>query len=147
MTSYKISVPLRVHVGGKNPWFPLNLNRFRNSHFHVLNKAKKQFASEIALECSQMPCIERCHIHYTIYPMNKRMFDLDNPVSIQAKFFQDVLVETKRIIDDNYNIVVSSSNSFGSIDNDSPRCEIEIFPLKLNQYIKQVISEQGTKRI
>ena len=136
---------MRVHVGGKNPWFPLNLNRFRNSHYHVLNKAKIQFKEEIALRCSQMPCVERCHIHYTIYPVNKRMFDLDNVVSILSKFFQDVLTDDDegkkipRIIDDDYKHVVSGSYSFGEIDKLNPRCECEVIPLEPNQYIKQVM--------
>ena len=88
-----------------------------------------------------MSPIERCHIHYTIYPKNKRLFDLANVHSVVAKFFEDALVESGAIPEDNYNHVVSGSYSFGEISKENPRCECEVIPLEPNQFIKQEITE------
>lgn len=65
-------------------------------------------------------------IVYTLYPKTKHLSDLDNVCSVHAKFFQDALVELKKIPDDNYNYIVSTKFLFGSIDPENPRVEIDI---------------------
>jgi Holliday junction resolvase RusA-like endonuclease len=121
---YEINVPLRVMVG-KKP-FMLNLNTYRNAYYQILNQAKKNFKELIKPQLHKLPVLGKITIHYTIYYKDKRKFDLDNIVSVIAKFFQDALVENGIIEEDNYTIVIGSSNSFGGISKDNPRCTIHI---------------------
>ena len=121
---YEITVPLRVMVG-KKP-FMLNLNTYRNTHYQILNQAKRNFKQAIKSQLNNLPPLNKITIHYTIYYKDKRKFDLDNIVSVIAKFFQDALVENGIIPEDNYTIVIGSSNNFGGISKDNPRCVIQI---------------------
>jgi len=121
---YELIVPLRTMVGKK--WFSLNLNHFRNAHYQILNQAKKNFKELIRPQLHKLPILGKITIHYTIYYKDKRKFDLDNIVSVIAKFTQDALVENGIIEEDNYTIVIGSSNSFGGISKDNPRCQITI---------------------
>lgn len=124
-----IHSPLRVNVYG-NKWFVLNLNQYRNTNFHILNKAKILYNEIIRPEVLKLPILERIKIHYTLYPKTKRKCDLDNVLSIQAKFFQDSLVKNNRIEEDNYLFVIGSSQSFGEVDSKNPRVEIKIEEIK-----------------
>ncbi|NTW91265.1 MAG: RusA family crossover junction endodeoxyribonuclease [Erysipelotrichaceae bacterium] len=110
---------------GKKP-FMLNLNTYRNAHYQILNQAKKNFKELLKPQLYKLPILGKITIHYTIYYKDKRKFDLDNIVSVIAKFTQDALVENEIIEEDNYTIVIGSSNSFGGISKDNPRCQITI---------------------
>ena len=121
---HKIVAPLRVRVGKK--WFVLNLNQYRNTHFHVLNKAKVVYKEVIAGQIEFLPQFQKVIIHYMLFPRDKRLCDLDNVLSIHAKFFQDALVEYSRIQDDNYLYIVGSTFELGKIDRKNPRVEAKI---------------------
>jgi aminopeptidase-like protein len=121
---YELNVPLHVLVGKKV--IRLNLNHYRNMNYHILNQAKIQFQKEVQQQVFALPQMNKIKIHYTIYYKDKRKFDLDNIVSVIAKFTQDALVENGIIKEDDYTIIVGSSNSFGGIDKLNPRCSIQI---------------------
>jgi len=120
-----ITSPLRVQVT-KQKWFVLNLNQYRNTHFHVLNKAKAVYKKMIADQLSGLVIITPIHITYTLYPKTKRMTDIGNVCSIHQKFFEDALTEFGLIEDDNYKFIPSTGYKFCEVDKHNPRVEIEI---------------------
>jgi len=94
-----------VLVGGKR--FALNLNTYRNAHYHVLSDAKINFKNELLTTNPELLKLKfnKVKITYTIIPNDKRLFDTKNIESIVDKFFCDALVESGIIPDDNYNYV------------------------------------------
>jgi len=131
----KLILPLSVVLPRKKApskhWI-LNLNSYRNTHFHVLNQAKDFYREEVrnAILISRMQGHEipppPYLFDYTIYPANKRTFDLGNVLPIIGKFTEDALIEFTLIIDDNYRIINAINYRFGGVDKISPRCELEI---------------------
>ena len=122
---FTIASPLRVRVS-KDKMFALNLNVYRNAHFHVLNKAKEEYKNALEAQINALPEFITAKIHYTVYPKDKRKFDISNVVSIHQKFFEDALVELGKLIDDSFTFISESSQSFGEISKDNPRVEITI---------------------
>lgn len=128
-----ISLPLSVEMPrkkGPSRIFPLNLNHYRNSHHMVLNNAKHIYKRYV------YDAIKGNHLGeppfkctYTIYPANKRKFDIGNICPIIAKFTEDALVEYGLIPDDNHRIIPISIYQFGEVDQENPRCELEIIPI------------------
>jgi len=117
--------PLRVPVT-KTKFFTLNLGIYRNSHFHVLNKAKIEYKKAISNQLLALPKLSVIEVTYTYYPKTKRKCDLDNVCSTTAKFFQDALVETGLLEDDDYLHIPKTTFLFGSVDKVNPRIEIRI---------------------
>ena len=116
--------PLSVPVGKDK--FILNLNNYRNAHYRVLNNAKINYKKLMASQMKFINPFDKVKIHYTIYPKTKRLTDVANVASIHAKFFSDSLVEYGLLVDDNYNYLISSSESFGMVDKINPRVEINV---------------------
>lgn len=121
-----ISSPLDVPVNKSGKKFILNMNNYRNTHYHVLNKAKKVYKELISQSILGLPLFNKIKLEFTLYPKTKRSTDLDNVCSIHAKFFQDALTELGRIPDDNYNHIVEVTYKFGSVDKENPRVDITI---------------------
>ena len=121
--------PLVIQVSKKKR-FSINLNQYRNENFFTLNAAKKLYKESILNQVKLLPCMSKIRLHFTVYPKDKRLFDLGNLVSIQRKFFEDVLTSEGIITDDNYTIVLGASDSFGEIDKLNPRVEILITEIK-----------------
>ena len=124
---WTISLPLRVAIS-KNKEFALNLNQYRNAHFHVLNKAKSEFTN-IALKLIQeagIPMLAQVTLEYIVYPGTRQLCDVNNICTIVNKFFSDTLVEAKVISDDNYKFVPESRFRFGGIDRENPRVDVVI---------------------
>jgi len=99
MSTYIVTSPLNIPVS-KSSFFSLNLNKYRNTHFHVLSKAKNEYFLFILNQVKNLPKFKTITIRYTLYPKTKRMTDLDNVLSIHAKFFQDCLTKNGNIEDE-----------------------------------------------
>jgi hypothetical protein len=84
--------------------FYLNLNVYRNAHFHVLDKAKKQFKDELFKKYPELSEIKADYLElsYTVITWNKRKFDTMNVVAVTDKFFCDALIAGGVIPDDDY---------------------------------------------
>lgn len=123
-----VMAPLFV-MQTKTKKFYLNLNAYRNTHFQVLNKAKIEYKKIIRNQLIDLPEFSAVALRYTLYPKTKRLCDLDNILSIHAKFFQDALVELSKIEEDSYIFIPQSIYQFGNIDKLNPRVEIEILPI------------------
>jgi len=129
MVRHYLTLPLRVRIT-KKKWFVLNLNQYRNTHFFVLNKAKKKYAALIQKQILALPKMEKVIILYKLYPRTNHLSDIDNIIAVQAKFFQDSLSELGRIPDDNYLHVVGYAAEFERVDKNNPRVEVIIKQLK-----------------
>lgn len=125
MGTYTVHSPLRVPVTKKKD-FILNLNNYRNSHFHTLNKSKVEYKRSMEDQILALPKFNKIQIEYILYPKTKRRTDIGNVLAIHQKYFEDALQELSKIDDDSYEYIPSISFSFGSVDKNNPRVEIKI---------------------
>lgn len=112
----------------KNNWFYLNLNSYRNAHYFSLNNSKILFKELMQPQIDNLPDLGTGYINikYTLYPATKQLSDISNICSIVDKYFCDALVQSGKLPDDNYKYLPTVIYSFGKIDKNDPRVEIEI---------------------
>ena len=133
----KIISPLFVYLPRKtisDKKFILNLNNYRNTHYQSLNQAKVVYKEFIATQVLLLPEMMLISTHMTLYPKTQRRTDVPNVISIHEKFFMDALVELGKLPDDDYYHHITGSWSFGGVDKDNPRVEIEIREVQRKQY-------------
>lgn len=125
---YKVSLPLFIKVS-KNTKFYLNLNKYRNAHFHTLNTAKRVFKdiAEKELKKTNLPrMIREISIEYIYYNGTKAKSDIANVCSVVDKFFSDALVELGYLEDDNYEHLKNIKFTYGGLCRENPRVDIII---------------------
>lgn len=120
--------PLRVLASKLKSW-RLNLNEYRNTHFRTLNTVKINYKLAMQSQISSGPKFSRIACIYTVYPPNKRSFDLGNVCCVHEKFFEDALVELGKLPDDNIDYIPTVIYQFGEIDANNPRVEVEVIEL------------------
>lgn len=120
-----IIAPLRV-IQSKKKMFTLNMNVYRNAHFHVLNKAKVEYKKAIQEQVNKLPVMTGMQLSLTLYPKTKRLCDISNILTIHDKFFCDAVVESGKLPDDNYHYLKEIVYRMGEIDKENPRVEILI---------------------
>ena len=106
--------------------FTLNLNQYRNAHYHVLNKAKVNYKEIIKGKLPDIKLKTPILIIYTLYPKTRRLTDIGNVCCVHQKFFEDALTEHGLIEDDNYLFINTTVFRFGKVDKLNPRVSIEI---------------------
>lgn len=127
---WTIELPYKVMLGKREPKpFYLNLNVYRNAHYHSLNNAKIGFAEIVAPRIAHLPAMDRARISYHLYPGSLRECDVANICCIVDKFFSDVLVTEGKLPDDNYKHLLGTANGFGAVDKSNPRVEAYIEPM------------------
>lgn len=127
-------LPTYITVGKRKPKkLPLNLNHYRNAHFHVLNSMKVTFKELIQDQLKVSPFDEPIIIDYQLYVPSRREIDVSNVLCIVDKYFCDSLVEEGLLVDDNYKYLVQTQYSFGGIDKHNPRAEAQIYYADYNQ--------------
>ena len=124
----KYNSPLKVMASKVKTWI-LNLNQYRNTYFRTLNTVKINYKKEMLSQITAGPSYNRIACIYTVYPANKRSFDLGNVCCIHQKFFEDALVELGKLPDDNYNNIPLIVYQFGKVDPENPRVEIEVMEI------------------
>lgn len=112
--SYTVRIPTYVNVS-KNVRKALNLNEYRNLHYHHLNTQKKNFTDNVKPMLRDKPRAEEVWIHYTVFAPSRRRLDTMNVGCIVDKYFSDTMVEAKKIEDDNTDHIVLSTFSFGGL--------------------------------
>lgn len=120
--------PLKVLATKLKSWI-LNLNQYRNTHFRTLNTVKINYKLVMQSQITSGPSYKKIACIYTVYPPNKRLFDIGNVCCIHQKFFEDALVELGKLPDDNYNYIPTIIYQFGGIDANRPRVEVEVIEL------------------
>lgn len=108
----------------------LNLNIYRNLHYHQLAKQKTNFADKVKKQLENIPRFQMVALHYTIFASNTGRLDIGNVGSIVDKYFSDVLVEEKKLEDDDYTHVVHVSFSFGGVSPRDPHANVTITPVR-----------------
>jgi len=127
----KLVLPLYLVVGKKKPKkLPLNLNHYRNAHFHVLNSMKVQFKQAISSQLTFPKLVEPVKISYVLYPATHRELDISNVLCIVDKYLCDALVEAGLMEDDNFNHLPQVEFRFGAVDKENPRAEAFIQPVQ-----------------
>lgn len=126
---YLVSVPISVPVSKKKHFY-LNLNQYRNAHFHVLSKAKNVFHDIVKPKLRHLPKFERVCLTYTLFTRTEQLCDIANICCIVDKFFSDTLVSCGVIEDDNRKIVFSVVHNWGGVDKLDPRVEVSIAPVE-----------------
>lgn len=137
---WKVDLPLKIPISSTK-YFALNLNTYRNAHFQVLNKAKKNFTEAVLPKIYEIPSLNKAKITYTLFPGSKRLCDISNICSIVDKFFCDALVEANCLIDDNYTRLTNIEYKIGSIDPINPRVEAVIERIDDMQIVIELTSE------
>ncbi len=132
---WQVHLPIKVKLAAKN-YFYLNLNQYRNAHYHTLNKAKTLFTESVLPLLKDIPPLIKCSLQYTYYAPSKRDVDVSNVCSIVDKFFSDTFVEAGKLIDDNYKYLDEVTYLFGGVDPQNPRVTVtiiqkDIFPMKI----------------
>ena len=122
----KFNVPLFIEVGVKKKKKQyLNLNLYRNMPFHLNNNLKKAM-KKIVYELGLTFKYDKFNIHYKLFLPDKRLRDISNVCCIIDKYVCDALVENGNVPDDNYQQLDRVLYSFGGVDVDNPRCEVEV---------------------
>jgi hypothetical protein len=117
--------PLKVLATKVKTWV-LNLNQYRNTYFRTLNTLKINYKLMMESQIKAGPTYNKIACIYTIYPKDKRPFDIGNVCCVHQKFFEDALVEYGKLPDDNYKYLPLVIYKFGEIDKDNPRVEVEV---------------------
>ena len=124
----KLTLPIHLKRPTGKKTYSLNLNQYRNNHFHTndwLKKEIKRLVSE-QLKNNTDKLIPPLTVNYTLFLGNNRKSDLSNWCSVIDKFFLDALVELGYIEDDNTDFVNEINYIFGGIDKNNARVEVYV---------------------
>ncbi len=121
---HSLELPYFITLGKKR--HSCNLNQYRQAHYRVTNALKKEFKEIITDDVLDLPVMEQVKIHYIIHYENKRLFDIDNIMSVISKYAQDALVELGRLPDDNYQHIIQITGTVGVINKENPHIEMRI---------------------
>lgn len=128
MDDITISMPLSITIGNKK--HSINLNPYRNLHYQVLNKLKKEYKEIVGEQIEWLRFDGKIKLTFILWKRDRRKIDRANPLSIHEKFFCDALVDYGCIPDDNDDYISSSHYYTGGIDKKNPRVDIIITGVK-----------------
>ena len=134
-------LPTYVNVSKTNTK-AVNLNIYRNLHYHHLNKQKQNFHDIVEPLLKNVPRADLVAIHYTIYAARNGRLDTMNVGSVLDKYFSDTLVESGKIPDDDYKHIIMVSFSFGGVSALDGYAEAEIFELEKERDNMRVLLDQ-----
>jgi crossover junction endodeoxyribonuclease RusA len=126
---YTLSLPLSVFVS-KRSRFYLNLNKYRNAHFQILNKAKAEFSQlmSVLIKRAGLKPMQKAVVSYEFFAPDRRRRDLLNVIAVVDKFALDALVSARILPDDNVYRVEYGIIRFAGIDKEKPRVDMNIRP-------------------
>ncbi len=120
--------PLYITLNNKKHY--LNLNLFRNWHYQLSNKLKKEYKAIMFNQLFNKKFEGNLIVEFTLFTGNKKRVDLDNLLSIQTKFFNDCLVELGCIEDDSVLHIVGNRHIYGGYEKGKGRVEIKIYKVE-----------------
>ena len=128
MMHYTIKLPLYVMVSRRTKFY-LNMNVYRNAHYMVLDKAKKEFAKIVFAKARRenIAPLKSAVVSYEFFAPDRRRRDLLNVIAVVDKFALDALVSARILPDDNVYRVHYDTICFCGIDRDNPRVEMSVF--------------------
>lgn len=104
----------------------LNLNQYRNAHYHKLSDSKISYKAIMKEQIEQLPVFNKVSIIYTVFFGSLRKTDISNVCCVIDKYFCDALVELGKLPDDNYIYIKEVIYRYGGVDKDNPRVEITL---------------------
>jgi Holliday junction resolvase RusA-like endonuclease len=139
-----LTLPLKVMTAkkgrksGKPKFFILNLNNYRNAHFQVLNKAKREYAELVKQEVQRLGLepvafAGKIKLVFTYFHNDFERVDTSNICSIVDKFTCDALTDFGLWPDDDARTIISTRYRFGGVDAINPRVELKITEQALMQ--------------
>jgi hypothetical protein len=127
---YVIKLPISAEINyNKKPFYPLNLNIYRNTYFRTLNNAKVQFTAEIIPIIEDIPFMESFRLEYVLHRGSNRKVDTNNVLTVLDKFFCDCLVKAGTVPDDNCDILIETNFKIGETVKGDPHAVVTIIPL------------------
>jgi hypothetical protein len=144
---YKLYAPLYVPKNKKGDKAFINLNNYRNWHYQASNTYKKKYKDLMQDQINELPTLNSIALEIHIYARDKRLFDIGNIGSIQEKFFLDAVVESNKLVDDDYTYVPETHTYFKEIDKDNPRIEFIIKELKPMKILMQLDTSDIAKAL
>jgi hypothetical protein len=104
-----ISLKLPTHwiIGRKKEF--LWLNFYRNAHFQILAKLKRQYTDSLFPYLKGKKLKTPIAITYIFHPSRKGQ-DMDNAIAVSAKFLQDSLIHYWVIDNDDYESISLTTN-------------------------------------
>jgi len=142
-TILSVNLPIYVRLGKRtSDRFSLNLNTYRNAHFHTLNKAKDLFEKIVSKRIGHLPIMVKADLTYRLFFGSKRWIDISNICCIVDKFFCDTLVNQKKLIDDNMDVISNVTYQWGGVDPHDPRIEVTLSNIQTIEEPMQIILNQ-----
>lgn len=130
MKQFKFNLPVSFKLGRTDrakKKFQMNMNGYRNMRGEQLNNAKIRFKEEITDQLKECPVFDKpVKITYKWYPGQFGRADMDNVMAVMKKFFQDALVESDIMHDDDGSMIMMNVELVGHVDHDNPRVEAVI---------------------
>lgn len=125
----KIILPLYVTLPRKTKAdrkMIINLNNYRNWHYIINNQIKEIYTEQLKDQLSNLKITGQIKLRFILYKASNRISDRSNVLSIQEKFFCDAMTHYGCILDDNDEIIVSTTYLSGGIDKENPRVEVYV---------------------
>lgn len=129
MKHEKVTSPIyiilpRVKTEGKK--IALNLNVYRNLHYHENNQVKESYKNIMSIQLDSIKFDNPIAIDFVLYKPSKARIDRANILCIVEKLFCDALTHCGCIPDDNDDFIESTHYFTEGVDSKNPRCEIFI---------------------
>ena len=113
-------------VKKKNKKISINLNIYRNLHYLVESKCKKQFKEEIRSQIESVEFETPVEITYQVFKQSKRRLDKMNVISICSKYLMDAITEFGCWPDDDDETIKKEIILPTELDRENPRIEVTI---------------------
>ena len=121
----QLTLSLPIYWSSGKSTHLVGMNWFRNIHFHVKAKVKRDYHELVLNQSLNMPKLTTFKTHYKLY-YKSAVCDPSNIISLIEKFALDGLIEAGVLTNDNVNFHLSSSWEVISQDKSDPRVEITI---------------------
>ncbi len=109
----KVRLPIHWTILSNTEYIWMNF--YRNSHFRILDKFKKDYTEKLFPYLKWKKLQTPISITYIFHPSRKWQ-DMDNCISVTSKFFQDALVCYGVIPDDDYDHITRTTSIVGEKD-------------------------------
>ena len=121
----QLTLSLPIYWSSGKSTHLVGMNLYRNAHYHVKAKMKRDYHALIENQSLSMPKLTTFTTHYKLY-YKSSVCDPSNIISLIEKFALDGLIEAGVLTNDNVNFHLSSSWEVVMQDKSDPRVEIII---------------------
>lgn len=138
MKQFKFNLPLRIRASKSGKKFiAVNMNEYRNMHHHLHANLKTLYGYAIEEQLAECPVFDKpIMIEYTWFPGGDRRADMDNVTGVTKKYFQDCLVQSGKLKDDDKRSLLKNVEVVGHVDDDNPRIEAVVTELS-DEYVAE----------